>query len=140
MIREGSFEEAISVFDNIPEFERFLSEDEMKAKLIAGSLILITENDNELVGFKMGYPLNENEFYSWLGGVVPEQRKSGAAQKMLEVQEQWLKKQDYARVRVKSMNRFSGMLCMLIRNGYDIERVDEYAHPELERICFVKSL
>ena len=140
MIREGTFEEALRVFDNIPEFERYASEADMKSKLIKGSLILITEKAGELIGFKMGYPLNEGEFYSWLGGVVPKYRKASYAQEMLKEQEKWLKAQGYQRVRVKSMNRFSGMLCMLIRNGYHIERVDDYAHPELERICFVKSL
>ncbi|WP_298772430.1 GNAT family N-acetyltransferase [uncultured Shewanella sp.] len=140
MIREGTFEEAMSVFDNIPEFERYASETEMQSKLIEGSLILVTEKVGELIGFKMGYPLNDSEFYSWLGGVVPKYRKASCAKDMLKAQEKWLKAHDYKRVRVKSMNRFSGMLCMLIRNGYDIERVDEYAHPELERICFVKAL
>ncbi|WP_299010317.1 GNAT family N-acetyltransferase [uncultured Shewanella sp.] len=140
MVREGTFEEALSVFDSIPEFERYASEADMKSKLIKGSLILITEKAGELIGFKMGYPLNDTEFYSWLGGVVPKHRKASHAQAMLEEQEQWLRMHDYKRVRVKSMNRFSGMLCMLIRNGYDIERVDEYAHSELERICFVKTL
>ncbi|WP_299494528.1 GNAT family N-acetyltransferase [uncultured Shewanella sp.] len=140
MIREGTFEEALSLFDSIPEFERFSSENEMKAKLVKGSLILVTEKAGELIGFKMGYPLNEDEFYSWLGGVRPEYRNAKCAQEMLIYQENWIKEQGYKRVKVKSMNRFSSMLCMLIRNGYDIERVDEYGHSELERIGFVKSL
>lgn len=36
--------------------------------------ILAYSND-ELIGFKIGYPHNEDSFYSWIGGVLPNYRK-----------------------------------------------------------------
>ncbi len=39
--------------------------------------------DDKPVGFKIGYSLNEKEFYSAKGGVLPEYRRIGIATKLL---------------------------------------------------------
>ncbi|MGF1765558.1 GNAT family N-acetyltransferase [Aliivibrio kagoshimensis] len=140
MIRIATVEEAHVVFSNIPELERYLSIGEMAAKIIPGSLILVDELQGELVGFKIGYPLNEVEFYSWLGGVLPKYRKTGSAQKLLEFQEHYVREQGYHSLSVKSQNQFPSMLRLLIRNGYHITDVVEYGHKQNERICFTKLL
>ncbi len=140
MIRIATVEEAHAVFLNIPELERYLSISEIAAKIIPGSLILVDEIDGVLAGFKIGYPLNGDEFYSWLGGVIPKYRKTGSAQKLLEFQERLVREQGYQSLSVKSQNQFPSMLRLLIRNDYHITDVVEYGHKQNERICFTKQL
>ena len=41
----------------------------------------------ELIGFKIGYPYNEDAFYSWVGGVLPNFRQQRIANKLAEEQE-----------------------------------------------------
>lgn len=140
MVRFGTVEEAFLVFEKVPELEQYLNFRQLRERVNEGSLILISEADGHLTGFKIGYPVDDVEFYSWLGGVIPEFRELGFAQMMIEFQEQWSKEQGYKLLSVKSMNQFPSMLRLLVRNGYDIVRVDDYKHPKNERICLAKKL
>lgn len=140
MERIGTIEEAFEVFMKVPELDQYLSIEEMRKKIPAGSLVLVSEHQDSLIGFKIGYPLSETEFYSWLGGVVPSKRKLGTAKRLLLLQEQLVKERSFKHIKVKSMNRFRSMLKMLISNGYDITEVENYGHDKAERICFKKVL
>lgn len=140
MERIGTVEEAYEVFSIIPELDQYLSIDQMREKVIDGTLILVSEHLGQLVGFKIGYPLNDTDFYSWLGGVVPEKRNLGSAKRLLVLQEKLARERGFTSITVKSMNRFRSMLQMLIANGYDITGVDNYGHDEAERICFRKAI
>lgn len=140
MIRIGTLEEAYKIFLKIPELEQYLSLDQMRARLACGYLVAVAEHEGVLVGFKIGYPQNNVEFYSWLGGVIPDYRHSGIAQKLLEFQEEWAKNSGFERINVKSMNRFPSMLRLLIKNGYKIMEVESFGCSERERIKFIKSI
>jgi len=139
MERIGSLEEAFEVFTRIPELDQYLTIDQMREKVKDGTLILVSEHHGELVGFKIGYPLNETDFYSWLGGVVPEQRKLGSAKRLLVLQEKLVREREFSNITVKSMNRYRSMRQMLTANGYDITGVENYGDVEAERICFRKA-
>lgn len=140
MIRVGTVEEAYEVFLNIPELDRYLSLQEMKDKLSGVHLILVAEVEGLLVGFKVGHPKNNTEYYSWLGGVVPAYRHAGVAQELLSFQENWVKSSGFKCISVKSMNRFPSMLRLLIKNSYKIKEVEFFGDSERERIHFVKAL
>ena len=140
MIRIGAVEEAYEVFLNIPELDRYLSLQEMKDKLSGEHLIIVAEIEAHLVGFKIGYQKNTSEYYSWLGGVIPFYRRSGIAQKLLDFQEDRVKRSGFDYISVKSMNRFPSMLRLLIKNSYKIKEVEFFGDSERERIHFVKAL
>lgn len=140
MERIGTVEEAYEVFIKVPELDQYLSLDQMREKIIEGSIILVSEHKGNLIGFKIGYPLNNRDFYSWLGGVVPGMRNLGAAKRMLALQEQLAAEGSFTNITVKSMNRFRSMLHMLIANGYSITGVENYGDEEAERIFFKKAL
>lgn len=74
----------------------------------------------EVVGFKIGYELDRNKFYSWLGGVHPDYREHGIASKLMEQQHQHLRENGYKTVQTKTMNKWRGMLLLNIKNGFDI--------------------
>ncbi len=140
-IREGSLSEVVTMVTEIDEF--IVKENEQSlAQRLEGKrhLILVAEQQGQILGFKIGYELDSDTFYSWFGGVSPKARNLGLAQKLLDVQESWAIEQGYQQLKVKSRNQFPAMLRLLLRNNYLIENFEPY-EPLLEsRIHFVKQL
>ncbi|MEZ8447674.1 GNAT family N-acetyltransferase [Vibrio splendidus] len=141
IVREGSLEEVVSVVEQIAEFARKESVASLSERLAGKtSLILVAEEAGVLLGFKIGYELDENTFYSWFGGVLPIARNKGVAQAQLDIQEQWVKQQGYQQLKVKSRNQFPAMLRLLLRNGYLIEKLEEKEDINGHRIHFLKQI
>ncbi len=140
-IREGSLSEVVTVVSEIDEF--IVKENEQSlAQRLEGKrhLILVAEQQGQILGFKIGYELDSETFYSWFGGVSPKARNLGVAQKLLDVQESWVIETGYQQLKVKSRNQFPAMLRLLLRNNYLIENFEPY-EPLLEsRIHFMKQL
>ncbi|MBT9239505.1 GNAT family N-acetyltransferase [Vibrio splendidus] len=141
IVREGSLEEVVSVVEQIVEFARKESVASLSERLAGKtSLILVAEEAGVLLGFKIGYELDENTFYSWFGGVLPIARNKGVAQAQLDIQEQWVKQQGYQQLKVKSRNLFPAMLRLLLKNGYLIEKLEEKEDINAHRIHFLKQI
>ncbi|MEZ9158351.1 GNAT family N-acetyltransferase [Vibrio lentus] len=141
IVREGSLEEVVSVVEQITEFAKKESVASLSERLAGKtSLILVVEEAGVLLGFKIGYELDENTFYSWFGGVSSLARNKGVAQAQLDVQEQWVKQQGYQQLKVKSRNQFPAMLRLLLRNGYLIEKLEEKEDINSHRIHFLKQI
>lgn len=140
-IREGRLCEVVEVVADIDEFVTKETEQSLSERLEGKPhLILVAEDQGQLMGFKIGYELDTETFYSWFGGVSPKARNMGLAQQMLDRQEQWVKSKGYQRVKVKSRNQFSAMLRLLLRNHYLIEHFEPYELLSDSRIHFVKQL
>ncbi|PTO89205.1 GNAT family N-acetyltransferase [Vibrio splendidus] len=141
IVREGSLEEVVSVVEQITEFAKKESVASLSERLAGKtSLILVAEEAGVLLGFKIGYELDENTFYSWFGGVLPIARNKGVAQAQLDIQEQWVKQQGYQQLKVKSRNQFPAMLRLLLKNGYLIEKLEEKEDINAHRIHFLKQI
>ncbi|MFI3273941.1 GNAT family N-acetyltransferase [Vibrio sp.] len=141
IVREGSLEEVVSVVEQISEFAKKESVASLSERLSGKkNLILVAEEAGVLLGFKIGYELDQQTFYSWFGGVSPLARNKGVAQAQLDVQEQWAQQQGYKQLKVKSRNQFPAMLRLLLRNGYQIEKLEEKEDINENRIHFVKQL
>ncbi|MDP2490350.1 GNAT family N-acetyltransferase [Vibrio splendidus] len=141
IVREGSLEEVVSVVEQITEFAKKESVASLSERLAGKtSLILVAEEAGVLLGFKIGYELDENTFYSWFGGVLPIARNKGVAQAQLDTQEQWVKQQGYQQLKVKSRNLFPAMLRLLLKNGYLIEKLEEKEDINAHRIHFLKQI
>ena len=78
-----------------------------------------------MLGFKVGYQIDDTTFYSWFGGVSSSARKAGIAQALLYAQQKWAFEQGYKQIKVKSRNQFPSMLRLLIKNGYLIEKYEK---------------
>ena len=137
MISAGTIAEAYQVLTEVPELDSYLSLEEFKAKVSDGALVLVYEAEGKAIAFKIGYPLSQNEFYSWLGGVLPEYRKEGVAQQLLDYQERWVRDKGYMKLSVKSMNRYPSMIRFLVKNKYQIAKVEHF-ETDNERIHFQK--
>ncbi|MEF1172587.1 GNAT family N-acetyltransferase [Vibrio sinaloensis] len=140
--REGTLEECVQVVEQITEFVHKETVESLSARLRDKPrfLVQVAEEGEQLLGFKIGYQLDSQTFYSWFGGVSSLARNKGVAQRLLEIQEDWVAEQGYQYLKVKSRNQFPSMLRLLIKNGYLIENY-EARKPLLEsRIHFVKVL
>ncbi|KAB0302136.1 GNAT family N-acetyltransferase [Vibrio fortis] len=141
VVREGTLEECVAVVKQIDEFSHKESVESLSARLQdKKQLVLVAEEDGQLLGFKIGYQLDEQTFYSWFGGVSPLARNKGVAQLQLDVQEQWVRDQGYKQLKVKSRNQFSSMLRLLLRNGYMIENFEQKEDIKENRLHFVKPM
>ncbi|EGA89198.1 hypothetical protein GPDM_12020 [Planococcus donghaensis MPA1U2] len=58
-------------------------------------VMFVAFHDSKVVGYKIGYALNEKTFYSWLGGVDTKYRNHGIARMLMEKQHEYLKKNGY---------------------------------------------
>ena len=72
------------------------------------------------IAFKLGYERTYGEFYSWLGGVLPDWRRQGIAQKLLLMQHATVQSLGYQKITTKSRNQFPQMLILNIKNGFRI--------------------
>ncbi|MEH7391866.1 GNAT family N-acetyltransferase [Bacillus sp. JJ1474] len=68
-------------------------------------LIITAMSGTKLIGFKIGYALDDNKFYSWMGGVDINYRKFGVASTLMEKQHQYVRELGYSVVQTKTMNK-----------------------------------
>ncbi len=112
---------------------------ETRLKENSNSLCVLACSDNKIVGFKIGYPYNENTFYSWIGGVLPKFRQQGIATQLAKTQEDYAKENGFTKLRTKSMNQYKPMIILNLKNGFDITNF--YINTKGQtKIVFEKSL
>lgn len=140
MIEQASLERLYTVYERLPEFPGVEPLPSLRQRIGERYLALVYCDGGEDLGFKLGYAIDDTQFYSWLGGVLPQARSRGVAQSLLEAQESWAQQQGFHTIRVKSRNRFPAMLRLLVRNGYAIDGVTPAEDLQWTKIHFVKSL
>lgn len=143
-IKTGSIEDGLTVDEQIPEFDGYAIKQTLSEKLTGKkNLILIaTDNkgndNNKPIAYKLGYEFNDRKFYSWLVDVLPAYRKQGIATQLRLTQEQCAKDNGYELIRVKSMNRSSNMLQLLISSDYKISGCEDNGDENNSKVRFVK--
>ena len=122
-----NFSHIFELNEQIPELERGVSLEEIKQRIGEQSfLLLVAYVEGEVAGYKLGYALDEQTFYSWVGGVAEDFRKLGIAERLLKAQEQWVQQQQYSELTVKTQNRFTAMLAMLVKHRYHIVDIENH--------------
>ena len=102
-------------------------------------LVLLAIEDGRVVGFKIGYDIEDRVFYSWIGGVDPTFRRNGIAMQLIERQHEELKQLGYTAVRTYSRNELKEMLIVNLKAGFDI--VDTFTdHKGRHKIMLEKCL
>ena len=104
---------------------------QMKSKQFLCTVVAL--NDSEVIGYKIGYALDEETFYSWLGGVDAKYRNYGIASKLMEKQHEYLKESGYKKVQTKTKNKWRNMLILNIKNGFDVigTYTDDSGEPKI---------
>ncbi|MBP2241550.1 ribosomal protein S18 acetylase RimI-like enzyme [Cytobacillus eiseniae] len=80
----------------------------------------IAMDGEKVIGYKIGYALNREQFYSWLGGVDPDYRNTGIASNLMDQQHQYLMESGYKAVQTRTKNKWRSMLILNIKCGFDI--------------------
>ncbi|MCH2087004.1 MULTISPECIES: GNAT family N-acetyltransferase [unclassified Pseudoalteromonas] len=141
VIKPARLEDLLFIDSQIPEFDGRNTLSKLQAQCAdVDHLALVAYIDNEPVAYKLGYALDSNTFYSWLGAVAPKCRGHGIAQALLNAQEAWVKANNYQTIKVKSMNRFPAMLSLLIKNGYSIVGYEDRGSLRTSKILFTKDI
>lgn len=96
--------------------------------------------EQELVGFKAGYELDEAKYYSWLGAVLKPYRKLGVAKALMQEQHAWAKSQNYSLMQTKSDNRHKMMMQLNLKEGFDIVGTEYTSLSPVLKILFEKKL
>jgi GNAT superfamily N-acetyltransferase len=95
-------------------------------------LLLMAFDEKKLIGFKLGYELNNNSFYSWLGGVHSAYRGFGIAYELMKQQHEWCDTMGYKSIETKTMNQWKDMLSLNIKNGFEITGTELNTKGELK--------
>lgn len=132
--------------DSLPEFQMmegiaklhktiFSESDNLSNQMKSKGLLftIVALNDSEVIGYKIGYALDEETFYSWLGGVDAKYRNCGIASKLMEKQHEFLKERGYKKVQTKTKNKWRSMLVLNIKNGFDVigTYTDDSGEPKI---------
>ncbi|RYG72028.1 N-acetyltransferase [Lentibacillus lipolyticus] len=121
--------------DIFKDSSTLISEAENKPKIV----FTVALDDEEIIGYKIGYELKLDKFYSWLGGVNENHRNKGIASKLMNLQHQYLKERGYKIVQTKTKNKWRNMLVLNIKNGFDV--IGTYTDSKGEpKIILEKSL
>ncbi|WP_010385982.1 GNAT family N-acetyltransferase [Pseudoalteromonas rubra] len=127
-IHQGSIEEILSVEQQIPEFSQPKTQADILQRLSGRTyLALIASCEGQPVAYKLGYEQAPQQFYSWIGAVLPAYRGKGLARALLLEQERWCREQGFSHIEVKTMNRFKTMLQMLVSHDYHIAELTQPA-------------
>ncbi|MBM7072587.1 GNAT family N-acetyltransferase [Shewanella sp. 202IG2-18] len=126
----------------IPELDTGISLTEIERRIADKPfLLLLAFVEGDIAGYKLGYEIDEKSFYSWVGGVAQDFRKIGVAETLLIAQENWVKEQSYQILKVKTQNRYNGMLSMLIKHQYQILNVNNESQDYSEyKMLLAKSV
>ncbi len=142
IIKEDCLDDAILVSQQIPEFENAYPKNEYKNRLNdVKHLALTAYLNNQSVGFKIGYETQTKQnFYSWMGGILPKYRQLGIEEKLLDYQVQWAIKAGYLRILVKTRCKHKAMIKIL--NKHDFLQIGTilYNPDEETRILYDKKL
>lgn len=140
IIRSCTFDEILAVHAKIPEMQTIENTEYFVERIGSKrSISLAAEVSGAVAGYKLGYWLDSEVFYSWLGGVIPGQRKQGIAKALLNRQEAEVQSAGGKKILVKSMNKYPGMLVMLISNAYQVIGYERPGQVD-GKIEFSKSL
>ena len=102
-------------------------------------LAIIAMKGRKVIGYKIGYPLDSQTFYSWLGGVDPTYRNLGISSRLMEKQHTYLRENGYKVVQTKTMNKWRTMLILNIKHGFDV--IKTYTDEKgLHKIVLEKKL
>jgi predicted GNAT superfamily acetyltransferase len=92
---------------------------------------------DQIIGFKMGFAMNPTRYYSALGGVHPEHRRSGIALQLMNDQHAWAKARGYRSIETGVINTNNAMLSLNIRAGFKV--IGTYCRKDEPRAMMLKE-
>ena len=82
--------------------------------------LILARREAKTVGFKLGYGLSSSVFFSWLGGVEPNSRRSGIASRLMNAQHRAASAEGYAHIETRARATNSAMIILNLKHGFQI--------------------
>lgn len=102
-------------------------------------LFIVATDMNQVIGYKIGYELSADRYYSWYGAVQENYRGKGIGSMLMDYQHRLVKKAGYKEIETKTRNMWRNMLILNLKHGFDITETF-YDDEGIHRITLVKSL
>ena len=103
-------------------------------------LQMVARFQDQPVGFFLGFELKPDTFFAWYYGVLPEYRRMGIGQQLLEAVHAWARQHDYEYVRFECHNAHRSLMHMALNYQYDIVGIRWDSGLGDNLIIFEKSL
>jgi GNAT superfamily N-acetyltransferase len=103
-------------------------------------LQMVARFQDQPVGFFLGFELKPDTFFAWYYGVLPEYRRMGIGQQLLEAVHAWARQHDYEYVRFECQNAHRSLMHMALNYQYDIVGIRWDSGLGDNLIIFEKSL
>jgi GNAT superfamily N-acetyltransferase len=87
---------------------------------MADPMLLIAEDAEGWVGFKLGYRRGASLLYSWLGGVHPRGRGQGIASALMVRQHEAAAAEGYTHIETRTRAANNAMLILNLRHGFHV--------------------
>lgn len=141
-IEESEIDALVLVLNRIPEFDTVFNRTKILQRIGNKNFIgFVAFDENQPVACKLAYNRYfDGSIYSWLGGVLPEYRKQGIATLLQQSFEISARKKLYASIRVKTRNRHTAMLRLLLKNNFLITNFELRSNLLDARIELKKEL
>lgn len=98
-------------------------------------------NDGKLIGFCFVIDKHINSsLHCWIGGVLPEHRKTGVFGDFIEWVIDYACENKYARVTLNTDNNKPDIIRMLVKYGFDINNIEETKYGDGKRIMFIHDI
>ncbi|CAF1318679.1 unnamed protein product [Rotaria sordida] len=136
------FDDAFSIHRQIPEFQiDSTTYDQLIERInnVKHPLILVAYINNQPVGYLMGYE-RYSSFYIWIAGVLPNHRRHGIFDQLINRTEQWAIKEKYNSLTIKTRNSFKSMLLFLISHDFKLIDIDKRQSVNTHRLILEKQL
>lgn len=130
------------IMDGILKIHQEIFEDTTlpeKAETKGKVVFLVAVDNGQVAGYKIGYELSGDQFYSWYGAVHPADRGKGIASELMKRQHAYLKEAGYKIVSTKTRNKWREMLILNIKHGFDV--IETFVDGDgIHRIVLEKQL
>ncbi len=107
-----------------------------------GDMALVVENDNEMIGFLLGFIAHEpsRTGYVHLVGIHPEHRRRGVGRLLYSNFTEVAIAAGCTKLKAITTTGNEGSLRFHLAQGWQAKEVDDYAGPGRKRTVFVKEL
>lgn len=137
--RPAALEEIMRAHALIPEFD-IGGDDYFQSRLEGKRFLSMVAWDGEaMAGYAVAY-LDGSSTYVWLAGTDPSHRRRGAFSGIYGYIRRWAADNGSANVRLKTFNKFPGMLRWLVRNQFMIVAVEQGDTPLENRIVAERTI
>jgi GNAT superfamily N-acetyltransferase len=128
-IIQSNADAVVKLIQALPEFPHKTTADEIIQRTNKPhAQILVATVESQSAGFLVSYPDSDDVYYNWITGVLPDYRRQGLADRLMNHFEHYSEINGFTICRVKTMNRYRSMLLLLINRGYDIV---SYTEPKI---------